>query len=1522
MAKKLNKNVVVSLALFVFVMAIVLAVLMFRQLQQRDPKHFVVLAEQYAARAEWRTAALFYKKAWDRGHDATYLVSMGDALLNDGEVGRALQSLDQALINQPDLVAGHVRKLDLSMELARFYGTSDDWTHVRETAEAFLASPGSISQEEQASAHHARGLALVRPVVASEEELQAGEEELRKAVELAPDQVTYALALFEFLVNRQRAGEGERLLADLVQRYDQPGGSGAKVRLASAKYMASKMQWAEAEGEFTKSLAYAQADKAALRETKLGLAMFLAQQWARAVRDDPQSTAAETRFEAAERQLKECIEADADDYDSYLQLATLYGAARRFEDVVRTCDVRLGRGLVRKGLAGPRNRINTFNLMLQGSKACVEAAEAARVAGDDAERQRWLTKADQYVASAQGEYPDRPPVLSQAGRVKLARGLERQALEDFRRADEAYRSHGVVDWENKYLLASTHLRLNEAGAAKLVLEEVLADPKRPRAADPGLLLLYAQTLFKTDELDRALAIAEQLLVGDANNAEARRIKAAVLERQGRPADAARLVGGELGDGAIAAILNSREKALNGDTEGAIAILRSAADKAPANVQILSALVRQLLASGAKPEARQVIDRAIQAAPDSLQLRALAVLTQENLTDEDRDRQMLDIIRQQDDGYQRALEMIDFHVRRRNWSDLLPIIDEALMHLGAKDTPAARNATVAQHRALLASKLGIAAELHDEGAMASARDEGAASDVDGAKGKSLLGLYHMHRKEYDLAIKAFTEATDAQPTDARSLAYLGQCLQIAGRTDDAEATYERAVGVNPDEGQAHRGLASLALARGDTAAFEKSLAVCQRLIPDDPWVASQTLAKKEEGNPGEAITRRRAELEQKPDDPVNLYRLATLSEKVGDLDQADGYYARLLALQPDNKDLVVATGRYFRRTNRPSRSLEVITQYAQTRTTAEDRANAQILLASHYLSQNDGKQVEQALLDGAKIAETFDVAQSLVEYYLQQARRPDLARPWLDKAIALGRSSASPRLPQLMATRVSCVLNRQVNDVDAARKYIDELLLAYPNYPAALLLQGDLRARLGEIDRALESLTEYLRQKPGDAFGLFQRALHYWSQGRLERAVEDLSAIKRKTPYAFNLEPRFLLAMLQRQSGRKDLWIDELEALVRDAPDSSRAIEELTRAYAGERRLEEAERLATTRINTSADKPQARWYFLRSRIALELGDAAKAFADAQRGAEIEGHSPESVLGVLAVSLRVARPAEGVEYYRRYAPAKPTSSALVSAYALLLAKAGRTEESVAEFHSAMGLAVSDSPAARGRVLSDLRAAFPTDDVLAKAIELLSQPGADGVSNRVSDRLLAGIDQMAARHDPAAERLKRLIDTASTDQERSDLCQDLGDVYQGAGRMDDARRAFEEALKYNPDNWLTLNNFAYLLSDHFGENDRAKGYAQRAVALADIAPTLDTLGWIFVGLGEFRLAVAELSRAVRLAPGDPLSYFHLGEAYRRLGEFEVAGSVLRGGIELARTQAQDDLTAKFEASLGRVAAADRGP
>jgi Flp pilus assembly protein TadD len=178
---------------------------------------------------------------------------------------------------------------------------------------------------------------------------------------------------------------------------------------------------------------------------------------------------------------------------------------------------------------------------------------------------------------------------------------------------------------------------------------------------------------------------------------------------------------------------------------------------------------------------------------------------------------------------------------------------------------------------------------------------------------------------------------------------------------------------------------------------------------------------------------------------------------------------------------------------------------------------------------------------------------------------------------------------------------------------------------------------------------------------------------------------------------------------------------------------------------------------------------------------------------------------------------------------------------------------------------------------------------------------------------------RNGEAADRLLALVETCPDDQTRAGLLFELGELYQSTGDFPAARGAYERGLALEPNNWMALNNLAYLLSDELGEYQSARSLAERAVALEANAVTLDTLGWINVGLENYSSAVADLSRAISLSISDPLAYYHLGEAYRRNGQFVAADEVLQRGLSLARDDS--DIATRIQESRDRAARSERG-
>jgi Flp pilus assembly protein TadD len=71
--------------------------------------------------------------------------------------------------------------------------------------------------------------------------------------------------------------------------------------------------------------------------------------------------------------------------------------------------------------------------------------------------------------------------------------------------------------------------------------------------------------------------------------------------------------------------------------------------------------------------------------------------------------------------------------------------------------------------------------------------------------------------------------------------------------------------------------------------------------------------------------------------------------------------------------------------------------------------------------------------------------------------------------------------------------------------------------------------------------------------------------------------------------------------------------------------------------------------------------------------------------------------------------------------------------------------------------------------------------------------------------------------------------------------------AGRLEEAEREYQAAIRIDPNNAVSLNNLAYLLSQHGGDLDLALTYVKRAAQLMPQLPEVsDTLGTIYLAHG----------------------------------------------------------------------------
>jgi tetratricopeptide (TPR) repeat protein len=117
-------------------------------------------------------------------------------------------------------------------------------------------------------------------------------------------------------------------------------------------------------------------------------------------------------------------------------------------------------------------------------------------------------------------------------------------------------------------------------------------------------------------------------------------------------------------------------------------------------------------------------------------------------------------------------------------------------------------------------------------------------------------------------------------------------------------------------------------------------------------------------------------------------------------------------------------------------------------------------------------------------------------------------------------------------------------------------------------------------------------------------------------------------------------------------------------------------------------------------------------------------------------------------------------------------------------------------------------------------------------------------------------------------------------------LGEAHNALKEYEKSDKAFDNALKVDPDNTYILNNYAYYLSLRKEKLEKAEKYARRC---SELSPNnrnyLDTYGWVLYQLGKYKEAEVLLSKAAKMGNKSPVIIEHYGDVLFKLGNVEEA-------------------------------------
>ena len=129
------------------------------------------------------------------------------------------------------------------------------------------------------------------------------------------------------------------------------------------------------------------------------------------------------------------------------------------------------------------------------------------------------------------------------------------------------------------------------------------------------------------------------------------------------------------------------------------------------------------------------------------------------------------------------------------------------------------------------------------------------------------------------------------------------------------------------------------------------------------------------------------------------------------------------------------------------------------------------------------------------------------------------------------------------------------------------------------------------------------------------------------------------------------------------------------------------------------------------------------------------------------------------------------------------------------------------------------------------------------------------------------------------------ARDDESRDKLLFALGSACEQYGFIRESIDTFEELLSLSPDHAGALNYLGYMLVDRGDSLLYAKGLIERALSIQPESPAfLDSYGWAFYRLGNYKEAMIHLKKAAEL-DNDPVILDHLGDNCKAAGNMEQA-------------------------------------
>lgn len=441
-----------------------------------------------------------------------------------------------------------------------------------------------------------------------------------------------------------------------------------------------------------------------------------------------------------------------------------------------------------------------------------------------------------------------------------------------------------------------------------------------------------------------------------------------------------------------------------------------------------------------------------------------------------------------------------------------------------------------------------------------------------------------------------------------------------------------------------------------------------------------------------------------------------------------------------------------------------------------------------------------------------------------------------------------------------------------------------------LLAAELYANLTQFDKAAQTYQNMFSELPDTQDHLFELAAVYQYANEKEEAIKTYTRAENFS--GINEISSLQKARLYFELGRTEEAIREGEKLINAFPDEEQfvvAVAEMMSQYGvKEKSISYLEKFI------AENKPASSAHLLLAGLYRDIKQEDKArqlLITAFNDPDLQLNSKLIVLGTYNTELNQAQTKKQSD---------PSKEKFALELFSILEKQYAQRENIHILGGDLYLTLGKKPEAQKQYLAAIQHGSTTFEVWQNLLYLETQleqwdnvithseQAMEYHPNQAMIYYFNGIGNLRRKKNSEAaeafEQAKKLA--GSTPAMISELNGLLGDTYNASKEYEKSDRAYDEALSFDANNDVVLNNYSYYLSLRKANLEKAeKMSAQLIKNNPDNATYLDTYAWVLFVRGKYKDARKVIEKAINTGLAGSTHFEHYGDILFKLGDVDGA-------------------------------------